>query len=199
LTGFPFVQGLAEIRTVDLTSRAQAILIPNLTSAIDVLPFSGLGNPDSYLVLEFSANMLSRAPGRLKLFRSPLETPRILFDNLITPTSLARDPQTEIIFVTERSPGRILRVLGTTAAGVEVSGRVLTPDGRGLRNAEVAITDSHGIRRTAITSSFGYYRFEDVEAGKTYLMGVASKRYRFASRTVQVSDTLTEVDFVGGQ
>ena len=39
--------------------------------------------------------------------------------------------------------------------------------------------------------------FEDVPAGETYLMGVASKRYRFATRVVQVFDTLTDVEFTG--
>lgn len=84
-----------------------------------------------------------------------------------------------------------------TAAGVEVSGRVMTPDGRGLRNATVSITDPQGNVRTATTSTFGYYRFDDVQVGETYVMGVSSRRYRFAPRAVQVFDTLTDVDFVG--
>ena len=111
LTGFPFVAGLAEVLTVNLNTRAQSVFIPNLTSALDVLPFNGTGGgADSYLVLEFSANMLAQAPGRLKLFTSPTETPRILVNNLITPTSIARDAQTGAIFVTEKSTGRIMRV-----------------------------------------------------------------------------------------
>ncbi|MEO8073153.1 MAG: ScyD/ScyE family protein, partial [Acidobacteriota bacterium] len=76
LSGFPFVQGLAEVRTVNLNTRQQATFIPNLTSALDVLPFNGTGGSnDSYLVLEFSANQLAQAPGRLKLFTSPTESP----------------------------------------------------------------------------------------------------------------------------
>lgn len=84
-----------------------------------------------------------------------------------------------------------------TAAGVEVSGRVMTPDGRGLRNATVSITDGAGIARTATTSTFGYYRFDDVQVGETYVMSVASRRYRYAPRAVLVFDNLTDVDFVG--
>lgn len=95
----------------------------------------------------------------------------------------------EDVYVTRRS--------GPTAAGVMVSGRVLTPDGRGLRNATVTIIDSEGTRRSATTSSFGYYSFEDVEVGQSYVIGVSSRRYRFASRLVNVFDTLTGVDFVG--
>jgi len=87
--------------------------------------------------------------------------------------------------------------LGPTAAGVEVSGRVSTPDGRGLRNARVVITDSEGVTRTVTTNSFGFYTINDVEAGESYIIGVNSNRYRFASRVVEVSDSLSDVDFVG--
>jgi hypothetical protein len=89
-----------------------------------------------------------------------------------------------------------IELLPSTATGVEVSGRVLTPDGRGLRNAQVTITDSMGVRRTAMTGSFGYYRFEDVEVGSTLVMGVTSSRHRYTQRLVQVFDTLTDVDFI---
>lgn len=84
-----------------------------------------------------------------------------------------------------------------TAAGVEVSGRVLTPDGRGLRNATVLMTDGSGAVRTATTSTFGYYRFDDVEVGGSYVMAVESRRYRFAPRVVQVFDNLSDLDFAG--
>ncbi|MFT3743311.1 MAG: carboxypeptidase regulatory-like domain-containing protein [Pyrinomonadaceae bacterium] len=89
--------------------------------------------------------------------------------------------------------------IGSSAAGVDISGRVVTPDGRGIRNASVFITDAAGVRRQATTSSFGIYRFGDVESGKTYTISVASKQYRFTPRIIQVVDTLTDFDFVGQQ
>ena len=78
-----------------------------------------------------------------------------------------------------------------------VSGRILTPDGRSLRNAVVVLTDSLGIRRTATTSSFGSFTFDTVATGETYVIGVSSKRYRFTSRNLIVTGSLTDVDFVG--
>ncbi len=90
-----------------------------------------------------------------------------------------------------------IELLPSTAAGVEVSGRVLTPDGRGLRNATVTIIDSMGNRRTATTGSFGYYHFYDLEVGSTLVMGVNSNRYRFNSRVVQVFDSISDADFIG--
>ena len=87
--------------------------------------------------------------------------------------------------------------LRTTAGGVEISGRVLTPDGRGLRNARVALLESNGTIRVVMTNSFGYYSFDDIAAGQTCVLAVNSRRYKFGSRSVEVLDTLTDVDFVG--
>lgn len=83
-----------------------------------------------------------------------------------------------------------------TAAGVDVSGRIVTADGRGLRNATVKLSDSSGAARVVTTGSFGYYRFEDVEVGRTYVISVASRRYRFAARLVNVADTLADINFI---
>ncbi len=63
--------------------------------------------------------------------------------------------------------------------------------------ATVTIVDQTGFARTVTTSSFGYYNFDDIASGATYTIGVASRQYRFASRTLKVADNLTDVDFVG--
>ena len=80
---------------------------------------------------------------------------------------------------------------------VSISGKVTTPTGLGLRNAVVTLTDPQGVRQTATTSSFGVYNFGGVRSGETYLLSVSSKRYRFASRSLSVNDSLTGIDFVG--
>ena len=96
-------------------------------------------------------------------------------------------------------PGNItlVRYLSDAAAERTIGGRVLTPDGRGLRNAIVSITDSLGVRRTVTTSSFGFYSFDDVATGQAYTIAVSSRLYRFATRAIQVDDNLANVDFVG--
>ena len=87
--------------------------------------------------------------------------------------------------------------IAPTAGSVSVSGRVLTPDGRGLRNAKVLLTDPHGIARTVTTSSFGFFQFDEVGTGESYVIGVLSKQYRFASQLIQVDDALADITFVG--
>ncbi len=85
----------------------------------------------------------------------------------------------------------------SAAPFVGISGRVLTPDGRGLKNAVVSITDSLGIRRNATTTSFGNFTFNDVLSGETYVIAVISKRFRYTSQQMLVNASLTNVDFMG--
>ncbi len=83
------------------------------------------------------------------------------------------------------------------AIPITISGRVATPSGQGLRNAQVALIDALGVRRIATTSSFGIYAFADVTPGSGYIVSVASKRYRFTAQTLNITTSLNNVDFVG--
>ncbi len=80
---------------------------------------------------------------------------------------------------------------------VSVSGRIITPEGAGLRNATVSLSGPDGVLRRITSSSFGYYQFDDVDTGQSYTISVASKRYRFAVKNLTVTDQLTDIDFVG--
>lgn len=85
----------------------------------------------------------------------------------------------------------------TLAPPIEISGRVLTPAGIGIRNATVFLTDVQGNRLTATTTSFGLYTFSNVPPGRTYTLSVSSKRYRFASRQIAPNDNINNADFIG--
>lgn len=90
------------------------------------------------------------------------------------------------------------RALAPTAANVAVSGRIRTAGGNGIRNATVTLQNaSTGEVRTAASSSFGYYHFENVPAGQTYILTVSSRRFAFAepSRIVNVDQELADEDF----
>ena len=88
-----------------------------------------------------------------------------------------------------------LGVAAPTAAKVTVSGRVLTPDGGGLRNATVMMTDTEGKVRTVSSNAFGYYSFTDVPAGGTYTFVVSAKRYTFGAKVVSVTDEIADMNF----
>lgn len=111
----------------------------------------------------------------------------------VTANSPSRDFSTRTIYASITSAGSIVAAWPT----VNLSGRVTTPGGLGLRNAVVYVTDAQGVRRTTTTSSFGNYSFIGLPGGQTYAVSVSSKRYRFAARVVEISSSLNDVDFVG--
>lgn len=88
--------------------------------------------------------------------------------------------------------------LAPTAAGVSVSGRVVTENGAGIRNVRVLLSGGTlTTPRIALTSSFGYFAFDDVESGHTYIISVASKRYGFGqpAQAINVLDNVAEIIF----
>jgi hypothetical protein len=82
-------------------------------------------------------------------------------------------------------------------ASVNISGRVMTADGSGIKNAIMVLTDSAGLVRTVQTGSFGYYRFEEVRVGTTYVLEVRSKRFTFENPNMilVVNDEVGEANF----
>jgi Carboxypeptidase regulatory-like domain len=88
-----------------------------------------------------------------------------------------------------------MTVNAPTAASATVSGRVFTPSGRGLANAYVVMTNQNGESVRTRTNQFGYYRFNDVQSGETYIFNVQSKRYQFATQVVNVAEDLDGLNF----
>ena len=88
-----------------------------------------------------------------------------------------------------------VEVLGPTAASVTIGGRVSSERSRGIGNVIIVLSDASGNNRVARTNQLGYFRFEDVEVGQTYILNAQSKRYQFAPRVVTVNEELTNLDF----
>jgi hypothetical protein len=85
-----------------------------------------------------------------------------------------------------------------TAANASLSGRILSPDGLGIRNVSVILEGgSLTTPRTTLSSSFGYFSFDDLEAGQIYVISISSKRYGFANptQTVSVFGNVTDLVF----
>ena len=84
-----------------------------------------------------------------------------------------------------------------SAALVSVSGQVLQANGGGISRARLNLTASNGTTRTILSSSFGYFRFDDVEVGQTYILTVFSKRYLFINnpQVITVLDEIGELNF----
>jgi hypothetical protein len=89
-------------------------------------------------------------------------------------------------------------VFAPTAAAVSVGGRVRTAQGAGIRNAVVTLTAPDGASRSTRTGAFGYFRFENVPVGETYVIGVTSRRYEFAQPTTirAILDAFDDLEFI---
>ena len=90
--------------------------------------------------------------------------------------------------------------MSATAAGATINGRITDANGRGLKHVVVMMTGG-GLEDTiyATTSAFGYYRFEDVPAGNTYVLTAFSKTYSFdqPSIVLNVGGDFDGANFIG--
>ncbi|MFL6375044.1 MAG: carboxypeptidase-like regulatory domain-containing protein [Pyrinomonadaceae bacterium] len=85
--------------------------------------------------------------------------------------------------------------LGTSAATVGVSGRVLDAAGGPLRNVIVSISDSTGSVIVTRTNAFGYFSFDEVQSGQTYIVSIAARTHQFVPQVLNVNDSLTGLEF----
>jgi len=81
------------------------------------------------------------------------------------------------------------------AAGVSISGRVITSEGRGVRNARVSLTDHLGESRFVLTGPRGEFEFTDVPTGATYVVTVAARRFTFEPQVISVNDSISDLVF----
>ncbi len=96
--------------------------------------------------------------------------------------------------VNSLSPFVLASNAAPTAAQVSVGGRV-SANGRGVNKATVTLTDASGSSRYAMTNAFGFYRFDEVEVGQTYIVSVRRKQFTFAPQIINPADELTDINF----
>ena len=97
--------------------------------------------------------------------------------------------------VTTNYSGGSVNITPPLAASVSVGGRVTDEGGNPVSNAQISLAGGDGATRLARSNAFGYYRFDDVPAGATYVLDVSSKRYAFQSQAVTPFEDVSEVNF----
>ncbi len=85
-----------------------------------------------------------------------------------------------------------------SSAPVTLGGRVTDSRGRPIAGAILKLVDARGSIRSAVTNTFGYYRFNELDSGETYFVTISAKRYRFAnaSRAVSLIEEVMNFDFI---
>ncbi len=91
--------------------------------------------------------------------------------------------------------------LAPSAAGVSIQGRVTNAFGNGIRNVRMIVSEVDGTTHYATTSTFGYYRFDDITSGQTVIMSVSSKWFSFNQpvRLITLDDSVTGFDWVANR
>lgn len=74
-------------------------------------------------------------------------------------------------------------ILGPTTASV--GGRTLDRFGRRIKGVVVTLTSADGTERTGVTDSNGYYVFDEVALGQTYVIRASHRQYSFTPESIE--------------
>ena len=139
----------------------------------------------------------------------PLPAPVNPYSNVLSAFNASNPNGTWSLYVDDDAGGDVgsiangwtltIEAAAPTAAESTISGRAVSAAGRGIGNVRVLLYGGnlpHPIYTQ--TNPFGYYRFENITVGQTYVMSVSSKRYSFTDpvRVINLSDDLFELDFL---
>src|SRR5436190_21081475 len=91
--------------------------------------------------------------------------------------------------------------IAETGSSVSISGRVKMPNGRPIKSAVIALKDpdTGDVIRSTYSSSFGFYRLDQIESGRLYVLSVSHKRYLFVfpAQLLEINEDRAGVDFTG--
>lgn len=93
---------------------------------------------------------------------------------------------------------RLIRKVASvvTAASVSIGGQIITSRGKPVGRAFVTLINSSGESRQAISNPFGYFRFNDIAVGDTYVVSVRHKQYQFNPQVINVLENFDGLNFV---
>ncbi len=149
----------------------------------------------------FTQNLGSGIGGQLRLansnFLGQREAGNGLYKGLIDEASIYSTELTAAQVSAIFNAGSAGKCLAPTAATVQISGRVTTAKGIGIGKAAISLTDSSGAVREVYTNQSGFYQFDDVQAGETYILDVRHKRYQFVggSSLLSVNEETSGLNF----
>ncbi|MBS1795861.1 MAG: S8 family serine peptidase [Acidobacteria bacterium] len=90
-------------------------------------------------------------------------------------------------FVTALAP------VGPTAAEVSVSGRIVS-DQSPISRADIRLIGENR-SYSAKSNTFGYFRFDGIASGQTYVIEINHKRFRFSPRVLNVTEAVDNLEF----
>jgi hypothetical protein len=90
-------------------------------------------------------------------------------------------------------------LLPPSSAPASIAGRTQYADGVGVGSVQIVMTRvSDGTLWTALSNAFGYFSFQGIPTGQTYVLSISTKRHRFPidSQTITLTDDVTGIVFI---
>ena len=153
----------------DFNSNVTIELSTNGGASYDTVIASGIANTGSY---DWAVPYISTNSGRIRVRESGFTG-------------------AETTSATEFTIG-----IAPTSASVRVGGRVSDQSGRGIEGLLVTIVDAEGVSVVSRTNSFGFFIFDEVPAGQTYILSIGRKNGVIESRVVSTTDDNISINFV---
>ncbi len=115
---------------------------------------------------------------------------------ILAPDSPAPDFATKRVCARTATLSPFVAAISTaaTAAGVEISGRVFSETGRGVKGARIALMDNGGNAISARADQYGNFIFKDVAAGRSYVLTISARRFTYTPISINVTDNVTGLE-----
>lgn len=92
-----------------------------------------------------------------------------------------------------------IRISDPAGNSDSIRGQLLSAGGLGIANVKVQLTDSSGEIRFVYADDFGYFSFDKVTVGETYVISVISDSYIFTAQPVSAAKGMTRLNLIAGQ
>ena len=92
-----------------------------------------------------------------------------------------------------------ISLLVPSSAPASIAGRTQYADGVGVGSVQIVMTRvSDGTLWTALSNAFGYFSFQGIPTGQTYVLTISTKRHRFPieTQTINLTDDVTGIVFI---
>lgn len=86
--------------------------------------------------------------------------------------------------------------IAPTSASISIIGRVVSEFGQPVNRASVRITNSGGVSRSALTNNFGYFIFEGIPVGESYIIEYSARGFLSGSQVIVPMEDISDLQIV---
>ena len=92
-----------------------------------------------------------------------------------------------------------ITITGASTDSDSIGGRLITSTGEAVTKAQVILTSGSGEIRLVYVNELGYFNFDKVTIGETYVISVESSSHKFTPQTVSAGEGVTQLTIIAEQ